>query len=179
MRGIRHPEGRTAKACTRCGATKPLADFPPNRSTSDGRQGRCHACMAELARERRAAAGPGARAADLANQEARRRRNMEAVWRYLSTHPCVDCGETDPVVLEFDHVYGEKRRAVSKMLGSFSWAAIAAEMEKCEVRCANCHRRKTATQFAWFTYMNREGAPHGEGSPAGHAAGEAGDAASV
>lgn len=103
---------------------------------------------------------------------------MEAVWRYLSTHPCVDCGEGDPIVLEFDHVYGVKRLAVSHMIGSFSWATIAEEIGKCEVRCANCHRRKTAAQFAWWAYLNPNGAPHGEG-PASHSPGEDRGAARV
>lgn len=144
------------KPCSRCGRVQPLADFSPNRSMSDGRQARCKSCVAELARERRASASPLARATDDAKREARRRQNVEAIFRYLLTHPCVDCGEADPVVLEFDHVYGEKRMPVSHMLGSYSWASIMAEVEKCEVRCANCHRRKTATQLAWFAYLGRD-----------------------
>lgn len=66
------------------------------------------------------------------------------VFAYLSEHPCVDCGETDLVVLEFDHVRGDKRRDISAMMQQgFSWEAVSEEIEKCDVRCANCHRRVT------------------------------------
>lgn len=72
-----------------------------------------------------------------------RRRNWEFVKGYLSSHPCVDCGEGDIVVLEFDHVRGEKRDDISGMVRDCSLSSIKAEIEKCEVRCANCHRRQT------------------------------------
>lgn len=66
------------------------------------------------------------------------------IFEYLLTHPCVDCGESDPVVLEFDHVRGEKRNSISEMVArSCGLSTIKQEIEKCEVRCANCHRRKT------------------------------------
>lgn len=79
-----------------------------------------------------------------------RRRNKLLVIEYLRKHPCVDCGETDPVVLEFDHC-GEKRDAISSMVGwQTSWSAIEKEMALCAVRCANCHRRKTATERGWL-----------------------------
>lgn len=74
-----------------------------------------------------------------------------AMWEYLRLHPCVDCGEADPVVLEFDHVRGTKRCNVSQMVSSYlSWATILKEIAKCDVRCANCHRRRTAIQFGWY-----------------------------
>lgn len=72
--------------------------------------------------------------------------NQDRAWEYLGQHPCVDCGEPDPVVLQFDHLR-DKRMDVSHMLrGGFSWATIHAEIEKCNIRCANCHRRKTARE---------------------------------
>lgn len=81
------------------------------------------------------------------NREECRRRILE----YLYCHPCVDCGEADPVVLEFDHIdRSTKTAAVSMMVQRFmSWRVILQEIEKCEVRCANCHRRRTATQCGW------------------------------
>jgi hypothetical protein len=51
--------------------------------------------------------------------------------------------ETDPLVLDFDHL-GDKRFNISQALPDRNWAAILAEIEKCEVVCANCHRRRTA-----------------------------------
>ena len=72
------------------------------------------------------------------------KRNRDYIEAYLLAHPCVDCGETDPVVLEFDHVRGAKKREVTAM----GWRrcaikTIQAEIDKCEVRCANCHKRAT------------------------------------
>jgi hypothetical protein len=71
------------------------------------------------------------------------------VFEYLSVHPCVDCGESDPVVLEFDHRDATtKFRAVAQMIEArYAWSTILEEIEKCDVRCANCHRRKTSRQF--------------------------------
>ena len=57
----------------------------------------------------------------------------------------MDCGESDPVVLEFDHVTDDKRNSVANYVRSGrSWNLIFNEVQKCEVRCANCHRRVTA-----------------------------------
>jgi hypothetical protein len=76
---------------------------------------------------------------------------------YLSTHACVDCGESDPVVLDFDHIdKGNKSASVADMLKDRrSWSTIEIEIAKCEVRCANCHRRRTAKQFTWYRLDSR------------------------
>ena len=74
------------------------------------------------------------------------------IKEYLLNHPCVDCGETDPVVLEFDH-NGKvpKFKAVSLLIRSiYPIKKIQDEINKCDVRCANCHRRKTSKDFKWF-----------------------------
>jgi hypothetical protein len=58
----------------------------------------------------------------------------------------VDCGETDPLVLEFDHLR-DKRFNIGNALPYRNWASILAEIEKCAVVCANCHRRRTARRI--------------------------------
>jgi hypothetical protein len=64
--------------------------------------------------------------------------------KYLETHPCIDCGEDDPIVLEFDHVRGEKKFNIADVTrNAVGRRTLEKEIEKCEVRCANCHRRKT------------------------------------
>ena len=61
----------------------------------------------------------------------------------------VSTAESDPVVLQFDHVRG-KTRELAEMLNSGSnWDRIIAEIEKCEVRCANCHWRRHAKEIGW------------------------------
>jgi len=70
------------------------------------------------------------------------------IGQYLSTHPCVECGETDIIVLEFDHRdRNTKRIEVSKVLRRrMSIKTLIDEINKCDVRCANCHRRKTSKE---------------------------------
>ena len=62
---------------------------------------------------------------------------------FFKLNPCADCGETDPVVLEFDHLRDKLFDIGSKLITK-TWPAVLAEIAKCEVVCANCHRRRTA-----------------------------------
>jgi hypothetical protein len=61
----------------------------------------------------------------------------------LSKNSCVDCGENDIRVLDFDHEKG-KFMGISQMVRNcYSVEAIKGEIEKCKIRCANCHRIMT------------------------------------
>jgi len=77
-------------------------------------------------------------------------RNHKLVLQFLLDGQCVDCGEGDPLVLQFDHVQ-DKLDHVSWLVGSgCSPARLQRELSKCEIRCANCHRRATAEVRGWF-----------------------------
>ena len=74
------------------------------------------------------------------------------MMKFYKLHPCVDCGENDPRVLDFDHI-NNKRHEISTLLRKeYSWNSILEEAKKCEIRCANCHRRKTAKEQNHYTY---------------------------
>jgi len=70
--------------------------------------------------------------------------NRINIIEFLQKHPCVDCGEKDIIVLEFDHINGNKDFNISQMIKDKSWKNVLKEITKCEVRCANCHRKVTA-----------------------------------
>jgi len=54
---------------------------------------------------------------------------------------CVDCGESNHLVLDFDHIEDNKYKCISNMVyESYSIKSIQKEIDKCEVRCSNCHR---------------------------------------
>ena len=80
----------------------------------------------------------------LKRNRSRRKWAREFVRRVKVLFDCVDCGESDPIVLEFDHVRGKKVKNIADMVNnSYSIETIKNEIRKCDVRCANCHRRKT------------------------------------
>lgn len=78
--------------------------------------------------------------------------NRQRYFNILKQSVCIGCGEVNPIVLEFDHKDGvEKIESVGRMVGNgYSWETIEKEIEKCEIRCANCHRIRTAEQQGWY-----------------------------
>jgi hypothetical protein len=82
-------------------------------------------------------------------QRVRRFEWQRRLWEYVEAHPCVDCNERDPLVLEFDHVKSRNEGLHVVLCGNTGLRADnrLAELATCEVRYANCHRRRTAAQF--------------------------------
>lgn len=132
------------KVCPRCGP-QPVVNFNIKNKLTGRLQPLCKSCQNANTRRWYAAN----KQQQLQNVYRRRRRYKaevdDLIFSYLSTHPCIDCGETDIVVLDFDHVRGKKMFNIAQIAGrGFTLKKIAEEIAKCEVRCANCHRRITA-----------------------------------
>ena len=73
-----------------------------------------------------------------------RRRSLEFVYGVLARGLCTDCGDSDPLVLEFDHV-GAKRKNVSWLAWTgYSLETLLKEICACVIRCCNCHIRRTS-----------------------------------
>lgn len=128
-----------------CHLVKPLDEFNVLRRSADGRQPRCRECCKAWYQAHRETHK---------KNTWRRRKDLYAIHherllQHFEDHPCVDCGEADVRVLEFDHRDGaEKVSSIADLLRvGRSWSVIAAEIAKCDVRWANCHRRRTAAQF--------------------------------
>ena len=80
-----------------------------------------------------------------------REKIYEWLFQYFLEHPCIDCGETDPIVLEFDHRGDEKKTAdVSNLVKDGSLRKVQQEVAKCDVRCSNCHLKRTSIQQNWY-----------------------------
>lgn len=87
-------------------------------------------------------------------------RNHALVLQFLANAACVDCGEQDSLTLQFDHTHG-KLDHISWLVGSgCSPLRLHQELEKCQVRCANCHRRRTAHAANWFRTRRRVPGAH-------------------
>jgi DNA-directed RNA polymerase beta subunit len=85
-------------------------------------------------------------------QETNRAINNKYVTDYLFAHPCIDCGEANIILLDFDHVRGKKLLGVSQLMNRILKHVIA-EIEKCEVRCVGCHRLKTSKEQNTFRFQ--------------------------
>ena len=133
------------KSCSKCGEEKHVDEFNVNRAKADGLQSFCRECGKKGSKVYYLNNSPRMRRQIGEANQRRIQKAQEFVVSFLLSHPCIDCGEDDVIVLEFDHVRGEKSNNVSQMVcEGYGVDSIAEEIAKCDVRCANCHRRRTA-----------------------------------
>jgi hypothetical protein len=146
---------KKTKVCSKCKQEKLLDLFTKNKSRPDGKDDYCKVCKRaynkSLYLKNKSHADNIKR-----NQQYSFLKCRQYIRAYLMQHPCIDCGETDPIVLEFDHVNSsDKSFNISFGAGrGFAIARLEPEIAKCEIRCANCHKRRTAKQFNWYSSLD-------------------------
>lgn len=74
----------------------------------------------------------------------RRHDRLVKINEYKLQRGCIDCGYAEnAVALDFDHRDPELKDKRLAIMLTYAWARIVAELDKCDIRCANCHRIKT------------------------------------
>lgn len=73
------------------------------------------------------------------------REQQRELVRRAKDRPCADCGVKYPYyIMEFDHRPEEiKKFGVNKGPGRHGTQKILDEIAKCDVVCANCHRKRS------------------------------------
>lgn len=136
------------KTCSRCNIDKTVDLFNRRSKAKDGLSVWCKQCFADYDRERYQTVDKERKDR---NRHAQAERKRSLMWEILTTSECKNCGNTDPEVLEFDHrEQVGKSFHVSEMMYSYSWESILAEIAKCDVLCANCHRKRTIKQLGFW-----------------------------
>lgn len=67
---------------------------------------------------------------------------------YKKTLECEECGENHPACLDFHHIEDKNENISTLVKRGHSMKKIREEIEKCEVLCANCHRKKHDTTYS-------------------------------
>jgi hypothetical protein len=81
----------------------------------------------------------------------RRSRERRLFLDQLKAVPCADCGGEFPAVcMDFDHRDPSTKSFTISANKTVSWEKLLAEIAKCDVVCANCHRLRSAVRGGWW-----------------------------
>ena len=130
------------RKCHRCGELKAIDEFSWRRKARGQRDSFCRPCRSAYGKEHYAANRQ--RYIDQARVQKQRLalERTRYLIEYFAAHPCIDCGEADPWCSS--STISETNASISDRRSRSKLASILAKIEKCEVVCANCHRRRTA-----------------------------------
>ena len=142
------------RTCITCKNTKPDEEFALNNQKRGWRSSVCKKCHVDYCRELYNRS-PKRRGTAIRGKQRRKAERCEQLIQYLLDHPCVDCGESNLLFLDFDHV-GPKKSPISRLLSNGqNWDSILAELSQCEVRCVKCHRQRHAYEHGWRKLLTR------------------------
>ncbi len=110
-------DAKPFRTCARCHLAKQLDEFPIKHATKGWRSSYCLPCRRAYGKAHYESNKPYYLAKNHVSRARCRKLNRDLVYDFLLAHPCIDCGEANPVVLDFDHVDATtKRWSVGAML---------------------------------------------------------------
>lgn len=126
------------KTCNTCKLEKLQSEFRKDKSTKDGYRHNCKVC-ARTYHQSKYITNYGEKTRE------RQRKAYTTVRAKLNEYKlgkaCICCGEDEPACLDFHHLDpNEKDFTVTQSMNR-KWESILAEIQKCVVLCANCHRK--------------------------------------
>jgi len=154
------------KKCTSCRETKPLTQFniqkkallaaDPDKYASQCKD--CHKSLPASKVDPNFFSDTKPRKVGYDHRAAKQKVRYETrikVLQYLAEKGCSECDEHNPRVLEFDHIDpSRKHKPISRLVTTgYSWASevLRAEIRKCRILCANCHRKHTLIQQDYYS----------------------------
>jgi hypothetical protein len=135
------------KVCRRCSKRRQKKFYYASKQFKDGLDNWCKVCKNDAHVKWRTANRGKYRGYMSTNRSKRALPYVKFLVEYLEAHPCVDCTESNVLVLQFDHVRGVKsfELGVMSVLVAKTLVEVAREVRKCDVRCANCHQLRSLT----------------------------------
>lgn len=103
------------KQCVTCGVLKPESEYNWRNKERQIKWSTCRDCQSKQRKKWYKKNKEKHKKTVRKNKKKAIAAAQQFIWDYLSNHPCVDCGETNPVVLEFDHVRGRKKQPVGDL----------------------------------------------------------------
>ena len=148
------------KICLTCKEEKLEDEFHwENKKKNNRRVAHCKPCTRMRARNRYKINGNAQRRRSKIRSREKRAISRHYHYEILSNSFCADCGNNNPIVLEFDHVRGEKKYEISRLISiPMSLDVLKEEIKKCDIVCANCHKIRTAKAQNWHKYVKHGGA---------------------
>lgn len=139
--------------CSKCKKEKEESEFHKRSSATNGLKSWCILCS----KEHESNKSPEAKKIRYKQVKVSEKNRRLELFEKLKTYTkeqggCKTCGEQDYVVLEFDHRdRKDKKFTIAKAVGNVMvWDKLLVEIKKCDILCANCHRRKTAKEMNWY-----------------------------
>ena len=127
--------------CNKCNEVKDISNFHPFKDMKDGYRNECKDCKNKICRAIKASKPSGF---NTKKSRLYRQANRDRIVEYYGGKlTCTHCGLQDPIfsVYDFHHLDRSTKTERIGQLINIGWKRIEAELNKCIVLCANCHRK--------------------------------------